>query len=348
MVSIVIPVYNAEKYIENCIRSILRQTYEEWELVLIDNGSTDGSLEICQKFAKEDERIFVFHQFQNKGVSVARNLGIEKSTGEFLTFIDADDWVKEDYLERLVELQKKYQTSMVICGYEKAYKTICDEDKGAYENQGEDLSKEKALKQGRNSCAPSDLQKFSHRNYTVEEYLEQYLLEGNTHCWGVLYRYDLLEEVKFPIGMSIGEDLLFLIDVALKTEQIVVTDYQGYYYFINESGVMKKKFTLSYMDQITCWQRAYEKIMKVCPGLKDKLESILMVSALLVVGKLSELDKTEQQKYAEQLESCLELVRKYEKNKATYQYLPSGYFVKVKMFSYLPSLYLNLYGAVKR
>lgn len=344
MVSIVIPVYNAENYIENCIKSILRQTYEEWELVLIDNGSTDGSLEICQKFAREDDRIFVFHQFQNKGVSVARNLGIEKATGDFLTFIDADDWIKEDYLEYLVRLQKKQDAKMVICGYEKAYET-----------GNEKLKKGKSQKADRKKTEITDSnetherkQKLRYKLYTVKEYLERYLLEGNTHCWGVLYEYDLLEEVKFPVGMSIGEDLLFLIDAAKKAEKIVVTDYQGYYYFINQSGVMKKQFTPSYMDQITCWQKAYEKIVEICPKLKDKVESILMVSALLVVGKLSELEKTEQQKYTEQLESCLELVRKYEKNKETYQYLPDGYFVKVKMFSYLPSLYLSLYGAVKR
>ena len=260
--------------------------------------------------------------------------------------IDADDWVKEDYLEQLTKMQKQYDVSMVVCGYEKAFELENTKETGFSEERKKDsfLTEEK----NDEAVIDSSSSKFLYNLYEAEEYFEKYMLEGNTHCWGVLYKHELLEDVKFPVGLSIGEDLLFLIDAALKAEKIVVTDYEGYFYYINQSGVMKKQFTLSYMDQITCWQRAYDKIMQISPGLKDKLESILMVSVLLVVGKLAELGKKEQEKYEKQLETCLELVRKYEKNKAAYQYLPAGYFVKVKMFSYLPSLYLSLYGAVKR
>lgn len=326
MVSIVVPVYNAENYIERCIKSILKQTYEEWELILVDNGSLDGSLKICEKYAKQDGRIFVIHQFQNKGVSVARNLGLEKVTGEFITFIDADDWIQKDCLEYMVKLQKDNQSNMVVCGYKKVYEEQADIN-FSKETQEDECSLEV---------------------YDTAEYMKEYLLEGNTHCWGVLYSLELLESIKFPVGMSIGEDLLFLIDAALQANKIVVTDYAGYNYYINESGAMKKKFTPSYMDQITCWQNAQEKILQFYPKLKDKLDSILLVSVMLVVGKLSELEKEEQKQYEKQLEICLELIRKYEKNKASYSYLPAGYFIKIKLFSYMPSVYLKLYGEMKR
>ena len=93
MISIVMPVFNAEDYLKKSIESILHQTYPAWELILIDNGSEDYSLRICQEYAKKDERILVLHQHQNKGVSAARNLGMEKATGNYITFLDADDWV---------------------------------------------------------------------------------------------------------------------------------------------------------------------------------------------------------------------------------------------------------------
>ena len=213
---------------------------------------------------------------------------------------------------------------MVVCGYENAF----DKDR---------------------KCPKETEKKYpeSHKVYDLENYFEKYLLEGNTHCWGVLYSYELAEKIKFPVGMSIGEDLLFLIDAALETEKVVVTDYQGYYYYINEAGAMKKKFTKSYMDQISCWQKAEEKIIQEYPGLKDKLQSILMVSVMLVVGKIAELEKGEQKNYEEQRKLCHQLIQKYKNNKAAYHYLPSGYGVKIKLFAHLPQGYLRIYGALK-
>ena len=97
MISIIIPVYNAASYLDKCIESILHQKYKDFELLLINDGSTDNSGDICDAFALKDNRISVFHQ-QNQGVSAARNLGIEQAKGEWLQFIDSDDWIENDFL----------------------------------------------------------------------------------------------------------------------------------------------------------------------------------------------------------------------------------------------------------
>ena len=126
MISIVVPIFNGEKYIEDCVKSILYQTYQDWELILIDNASLDESLQVCKNFACKDDRIQVLQQHRNMGVSAARNLGIEKARGEYITFIDIDDWVEPDYLERLVALQQKKKADMVVCEYSKVFD--CDRD----------------------------------------------------------------------------------------------------------------------------------------------------------------------------------------------------------------------------
>ena len=121
MISIIVPVYNGEKYIDDCVKSILVQTYQDWELILIDNASTDNSLQLCKKMASQDDRIEVLQQHRNMGVSVARNLGIEKARGDYVTFVDVDDWIEKEYLENLLDTLEKEKADVVIGDYAKVY-----------------------------------------------------------------------------------------------------------------------------------------------------------------------------------------------------------------------------------
>ena len=114
MISIIIPVYNSFQYLSRCIECVFRQTYTDWELILVDDGSTDGSGEICDKVAESSSQIHVIHQ-HNQGASVARKVGIEHSSGEYLTFVDSDDIVEEDYLERLFNAMTQYGVKIAAC-----------------------------------------------------------------------------------------------------------------------------------------------------------------------------------------------------------------------------------------
>lgn len=326
MISIVLPVYNAEEYLKKSIESILCQTYPAWELIIIDNGSEDDSYQICQEYAKNEERILVLHQYQNKGVSAARNLGVEKATGNYVTFLDADDWVAPDYLEQLIKTAKNTKADMLVCQYKKVY----DADRNAEEENQEPQ------------------QGYAAKAYNREDYVSQCLLEGYTHCWGVLYKLSLLEGLRFPSRITIGEDVLFLIDTVLQAEKIVVTEYDGYRYYINENGAMNRKFTPSYMDQILCWQKAKEKLLDKYPTIENKINSILVVSTMLVVGKLSALSKEEVNGFQKEIEECREIIQEYGNQKDIVKLLPQGYALKVKIFRSSPMLYMKMYGAWKK
>ena len=330
MISIVIPVFNAENYLKKSIESILCQTYPAWELILIDNGSEDRSLRICQEYAKKDERILVLHQHQNKGVSAARNLGTEKATGNYITFLDADDWVAKDYLEQLLKTAKDTKADMLVCQYKKVY----DADR---ETESAVVLEEETEKTG-----------FETKTYDRGDYVSQCLLNGYTHCWGVLYKASLLEGIRFQTRLSIGEDVLFLIDTILQAEKIVVSRYDGYRYYINENGAMNRKFTLSYMDQILCWKKAKEKLLDKYPVIEDKINSILVVSTMLVVGKLSALPKEELIEFQKEVDECHRIVQEYGNQKEIVKLLPQGYPLKVKIFRSSPQLYMKMYGAWKK
>ena len=115
MISIIIPVYNSLQYLSRCIECVLNQTFKDWELLLVDDGSTDGSGDLCDEVAKKNgTRIRVIHQ-PNRGASFARKIGMESSKGEFLTFIDSDDIVEDDYLERLYHAMNQYGVSIAAC-----------------------------------------------------------------------------------------------------------------------------------------------------------------------------------------------------------------------------------------
>ena len=114
-VSIIIPVYNNEKYVEKCIRSVMNQTFRDLEILVIDDGSTDKSGEILDHLAAEDKRIRLFHQ-ENSGVAAARNKGLDSATGEYFTFVDGDDYIASDYIEKLHTCAVEKGVKMVICG----------------------------------------------------------------------------------------------------------------------------------------------------------------------------------------------------------------------------------------
>lgn len=118
MVSVIVPVYNVKQYLPACIESVLRQTYSDWELLLVDDGSTDGSAQVCDEYARQDSRICVFHK-ENGGVCSARNLAIDNMAGEFCIMLDSDDLIHPSLLEKTLEIMQETQADAVIYGYEK-------------------------------------------------------------------------------------------------------------------------------------------------------------------------------------------------------------------------------------
>ena len=120
MISIIIPVYNVSQYLNECIQSVVNQSYNDFECILIDDGSSDGSEIICDQWEQKDSRIKVIHQ-PNQGGATARNRGITEALGEYIAFIDSDDWIDSDYLYQLVQPIEKYNVDLVVCGLQQHY-----------------------------------------------------------------------------------------------------------------------------------------------------------------------------------------------------------------------------------
>lgn len=347
MVSIIIPVYNAKLYIEECVGSILTQNYQDFELLLIDNGSVDNSFELCQQLALKDERIKVFREEVNQGVSMARNQGIGIAKGEFITFVDADDWLEPDCLQNMIEIQQRSDVPLVLCQYQKSYEV----DRVQFFSK---LAESHLSKLSEEEIDAKTEKKISEKTkteiYFSEDFMNDLFFRGNTHCWGILYKTSLLQEqnILFPRGLTIGEDMLFFTECLLKAEKIAVTDSIGYHYFINEKGAMERQFQRSYMDQITCWQQASEKLLPIFPQLKDRLEATILVSVMLVVGKLALLPRVERRTFGKELQLCSKVLMKYYDNQELYPFLPAGYNWKIRFFKNFPLAYLSVYGRLQK
>ena len=199
MISIIVPIYRVEPFLARCIESILKQTYTNLEILLIDDGSQDRCDEICDEYAKKDGRIRVFHT-ENRGLSAARNLGLQEAKGEYIGFVDSDDWIESDMYEVLLNKMRATGTDICVCGYW---------------SEGESSTKQFHY--------PDAL-------YSGGETLTA-LIHGKlgSYTWNKLYRRDMFEGVSFPLGRYY-EDVDTLCEVLSNSSSVVVLDTVKYHY----------------------------------------------------------------------------------------------------------------------
>lgn len=219
LISIIVPVYNAEKYLNECIESVLKQTYNNFELLLIDDGSNDSSSKICDDYANQDERVKVVHK-QNAGVSAARNTGLDIAKGEYITFIDSDDFVHEDYLKKLHSRLFGDNADLVFCKF--AY----------FEGTQIKASKEKL---------PKLL--LINNDYNFMRFVRRFFSFGKKNLfggvWRVLYKREIVEGLTFNSEIKVSEDLVFLIKALLKSKRVGFENTVLYFYRQLASSVSK-------------------------------------------------------------------------------------------------------------
>lgn len=205
LISIIVPVFNVEKYIEKCLKSLINQTYKNIEVIIIDDGSTDSSGIICDKYSKYDKRIKVIHR-KNEGVSTARNEGMKQAKGDYIFFIDSDDYLDFDVIDKMVE---ELENADII---KISHKLIKDN---------------KEIRRILNVGI-----------FSKEEYIEK-VLTGNIggHSWGYLLSRDIVNEVYFDKNTSCMEDTLFIVNCILKVDKIKCIDTSFYNHIINENGI---------------------------------------------------------------------------------------------------------------
>lgn len=230
LISVVIPVYNAEEFVSRCLESICCQTYKKLEILVIDDGSKDNTFAICNEFAKLDSRIKVIHQ-ENSGVSAARNLGIEKATGEYISFIDADDYIKEDYFEHLLKDLVKYNVDISCCNMIEI-----QDGKQVFFSRPRVIS-ERLI---------SDIKEVY--KDTIRD-KEGYM----STVWAKLIKTKLAKRYRFPADIKMGEDQIYMYDLFSEKPSVYLDTYEGYYYIRNDQSVTLKKrknYILGYLDEL--------------------------------------------------------------------------------------------------
>lgn len=213
LVSIIVPVYNVQDYLERCIKSLINQSYKNLEIILVNDGSKDNSKLICEKYKGKDNRIKVINQ-ENKGVSIARNRGIEESKGIFLTFVDGDDWIESDYIKIMVDKIINTNADMIFCGFNKIYKNNIEKINL--------MSQESTM--------------------TNREFLKSILRvqNGCGNIWAKLIRKDIVKDIRFESNLIVAEDALFNLKLCKNIRKIIYIPLNLYNYQINSSSVVRK------------------------------------------------------------------------------------------------------------
>ena len=236
MISVIVPVYNVEKYLDRCVKSILSQSFSDFELLLVDDGSPDRCGEMCDEYAKGDSRIKAFHK-RNGGLSDARNFGIEKALGEYLMFVDSDDYIHEQMLETLHRLITENDADLAVCSAMDVF-------------EGKEVTQVREI-----------------REFTLnktESY--KYMLRGDglPSACNKLYKRQTVGEVRFPVG-KLYEDGFFTPQILKRVEKTAVTSRPMYYYFRRADSITTKPFRKGDLDVIEAYDICVRQVRELCP-----------------------------------------------------------------------------------
>ncbi len=259
-VSIIVPVYNVENYLEECINSIVFQDYSNWELLLIDDGSSDGSASICDKYSNSDPRIVTIHQ-ENRGASVARNRGIDLASGKYVMFVDSDDYIENSMLMKMIQAMEEESADLVICGYARFTESYVD----------------------RRSYSKNPITLLKSKEEIGKLYTKPETNMFGISIWAKLYRNEVLqsEKIRFNPSISYEEDCQFNVDYFEKINCAIVLSDVLYYYRQMEISLSKgyKKNTFGFL--VAGYNRRLDFVKTYAP----KASLAGLYSILLIVVK---------------------------------------------------------------
>jgi len=245
LISVVVPVYKVESYIDRCIQSLMNQTYENLEIILVDDGSPDRCGEICDTYAQVDARIKVIHK-ENGGLSDARNVGIDSMQGEYVTFMDSDDNISPYYIENLYRALEETQADMSISCFE----TVFDNDKPTtiphpYTEQELEL------------CSPKEcMRRILYQNADIE-----------ISAWGKLYHRELWKDIRFPKG-KLYEDIPVIPKVICNSSSIAVIRNKDYCYYQRKNSIRSNTFSLRKLDAVKHTEDLMKFMITIYPELR--------------------------------------------------------------------------------
>ena len=241
-VSVIVPIYKVEKYLDRCVQSIRNQTYRNLEIILVDDGSPDNCPQMCDTYAKQDDRIRVIHK-ENGGLSDARNAGIDIATGVYISFVDSDDWIHNQMIEILMGMIEQKQCEISVCQSQYAYEGKEYKD-SLYES-------ENIVEQARMITRKESQYDY----FDKSDWRNAYIV-----AWNKLYHRRLFDKIRYPKG-KVHEDEFTTFKLLYEADGIAWTDTVLYYYFVREDSIMgefkESRFDIfdAYLEKIRCYQQ---------------------------------------------------------------------------------------------
>ena len=268
LISVIVPVYKVEKYLNRCVKSIIGQTYENLEIILVDDGSPDRCPVMCEAWAEKDSRIKVIHK-SNGGLSDARNAGIKVANGELIGFVDSDDWIVPDMYQCLYATMKADNSDVAVCGVEMVW---------------EDGTLSRMLTQTGSRVL--------NREEAMGALIEESWLKQPV--WYKLYKADIIRNILFPVG-KYHEDAFWSYQAIGAAERVSVTDHVGYYYWQRNGSIMGEKYSLKRLDAIEALEQRQDYLESNFPNLATKARCSLWFSCIYHGQKILQNLATQEQ-----------------------------------------------------
>lgn len=315
LISVIVPIYDVESYLPKCVESVLRQTYTNLEIILVDDGSPDNSGKICDDFAARDPRVRVIHK-ENGGLSSARNAGLDAAHGEYITFLDSDDWIAEDAYEHLLSVMRKYDVKLVCGGNYNVSSKTGEQTLGVCPKKEEKITAEAMV--GR-----------------------MFMWEGcDSSVCDKLFHRSMLENFRFPVG-KVCEDVAVTYKIILHTDFVAMSEKPFYYYLhradsITTSAFSEKTFHFSEHTSVI-----YPYIRDHYPAIANQARYMRVRSLTHVLLLLDSGDKNTREKYLSRYRELHRQLRQH-----TFFILKSPWFGKKEKITDL-LLVLGLYRTLK-
>ncbi len=244
LISVILPIYNVEQFLPRCIESVCRQTYDNIEIILVDDGSKDNCYNICEEYAAKDNRIKVLHKV-NGGLSDARNKGSQIARGQYITFIDSDDYVTDTYVEYLYSLIEKYHTRMSLCTHTVVFES------GSNIVYGNGLDEE----------------------LSSETCLERMLYDDviNTSAWAKLYETEMVKKFPYPVG-KLFEDIATTYKFFIECGSIACGYESQYFYMLRSTSIVYQKFNTKKLELLEMTDAMASDVIKKFPQLETAVK----------------------------------------------------------------------------
>lgn len=277
-VSIIVPVYNVEKYVERCIKSIIHQSYVNWELILVDDGSVDDSGIICDRFAKEYEKIYYYPK-KHSGVSSARNLGMKYAKGDYILFADADDYLADKMLETM--LREGERADLIVCGVYHLKKV-----------------------DGKEAVVPTKILKITEKRVVENNYFE--VLCRSSTLWNKLIKRDLIDNLLFDECKTYGEDMVFVTSLLPRAKKVImIPDHLYYYNRFREGNIVTEELSSKTLEFLDNSVEVYSMTAK-----HHESSCGLFRISFAINRVLSMVDYSEKKKYKVYIRRCGRALRK--------------------------------------